>query len=88
MKWADIQQIEGAPSYRQIDNWTTSGRLKHNEPVSVGQGVPRRWPRSEVEVACRVARLVRAGFTDLDSAFRLARGDVELAPGIRVTIDA
>lgn len=74
--------VELGLSYRQVDYWTRLGYLHAIRP-DVGSGKLRLWPESEVRVAARMGRLVRAGVSPAD-AERVARGG-ELAPGITVT---
>lgn len=75
-------------TYRQLDHWTNAGYLQaigHGQ----GSGRHREWKRSELAVAKRIQRLVKAGFV-LAVAADLARkdnGEYELVTGVSVAVD-
>lgn len=68
-------------SYRQLNFWTTTGRLQAHRHVgdevvayrstSTGSGVPACWPLAEVAKAARIKKLLDMGF-DLEPAVLLA----------------
>jgi len=68
-------------TYRQLNHWTTSGRLQAHRHVGdtvvayrstpTGSGVPACWPYEEVAKAARVKKLLELGF-DLEPAVLLA----------------
>lgn len=74
-------------SYRQLDHWTRQGYL-HPETPAKGCGTRREWTNDEIQVAARMAELVRAGLTR-KAAADVARkgGEVWLTPRIRLVID-
>jgi transposase-like protein len=73
----DVPRLLGV-SYRQLDYWCRRGYLRPITPG--GSGNPRRWPEAELEVARRMATLVRSGY-QAAAAAQLARlgGEVEEA---------
>jgi hypothetical protein len=84
--WSDIRDQPDAPTYAQLNWWTNSGRVKVQRG---GEGIrprDRRWPAAELPVILAAARLTRAGLTNLDKVFAIARGDQVIAPGIRVEV--
>lgn len=93
MRWAAIQQLDGAPSYRQMDTWTTAGLLKTENASNPGTGRGREWSASQVAEAFRIKGLSSLGLP-LEEIRRVieapkdARGTrtVELRPGIWLTI--
>lgn len=70
-------------TYRQLVYWTDRGYL---HPAAGSTLRSRSWPASEVPVAATMRRLVAAGLPPAVAA-RVARGDTEIAPGVRVTVD-
>lgn len=77
-----VPEIEGL-TYRQLDYWTTKGYL---HPLhGTGSGIARVWPDEELAVARMMARLVGAGLT-LALAARVARGEEDVAPGVKVLV--
>ncbi len=83
MNTQTLCDVSGA-TFRQVDHWCRKGYLK---PVGgVGTGYSRDFPGDEVRVAKIMARLVSAGVSP-EAAHRAARGDGELAPGVRVDVD-
>lgn len=72
-------------SYRQIDYWCRAGYLRPTNPDS-GSGRHRTFPPDELAVVARMVRLIRAGLTPAAAA-RVARGQHDLAPGVRVLLD-
>lgn len=72
-------------SYRQIDHWCRAGYLRPTNP-DAGSGTARTFPPIELAVAARMVRLIRAGLTPAAAA-RVARGNHDLAPGVRVLLD-
>lgn len=71
-------------TYRQLDYWVRKGYLRVPN-ATPGSGSWRTWPRREVVVAEKMARLVAAGIPPA-VACRVARGDSEIAPGVRVVV--
>jgi DNA-binding transcriptional MerR regulator len=82
--------IDEGITYRQLDYWTRRGYL-HALNAGHGAGSVRQWSAFERLIASWIGRLTAAGLT-LDAAARVARtarnGTCELAPGIRITLDA
>jgi DNA-binding transcriptional MerR regulator len=79
----DMCRLAGI-TYRQLDLWTTAGRLR---PVDANPGIgyQRRYPASELEVATWVARFIAVGFTTAaahDHARNVVDGRVELGDGL------
>jgi len=70
-------------TYRQLDHWVRSGYLKPN--CAGGSGFVREWPKGELRVANTMARLVAAGLPPALAA-RVARGEREIAPGVKVLV--
>lgn len=86
----EVAERAGA-TYRQIYHWVRSDYLhpEGGHPEGAGSnGHPWEWPEAEVEVACRMARLVAAGLTVERAAgiARLGRGEFELAPGVVLAV--
>jgi hypothetical protein len=71
-------------SYRRLDHWTRLGYLRTDRPCP-GSGFARTWPRAEVDVARRLARLADAGILP-ERAVPVARGGQWIADGIRVEL--
>lgn len=74
-------------SYRQLDYWTRTGLIESSE-ATPGSGHRRYWPEEELEVAGRIARLVKAG-VNIRVAAEIARqpGEpVHLDGGVIVTV--
>ena len=71
-------------TYRQLDHWTRAGYL-HDDRTRPGSGHHRTWSDTELQVAERMGRLVRAGLT-LHAAHKAARGQTDLGYGVTVTI--
>jgi hypothetical protein len=78
-----LVQVTGA-TFRQLDFWTRKGWLRPDG--GVGTGYSRDFGGDEIRVAKVMARLVNAGVSP-EAAHRAARGDGELAPGVRVDVD-
>jgi hypothetical protein len=76
--------VEAGLTYRQLDHWTRSGRLRAVDGLG-GVGQKRRWPLAELQVARAMAALVEAGLT-VSAAERVARGEYEIAPGVFVLL--
>jgi DNA-binding transcriptional MerR regulator len=75
---------ESGATFRMLDYWVRQGYL---HPIGgVGTGSVRDFPAGEVHVAKVMARLVSAGVSP-EAAHRAARGNGELAPGVRVEVD-
>ena len=74
--------IEG-PTYRQLDYWARAGYLNVG---AYGSGTMRDWSDEEIRVATVMARLTAAGLTP-PAAEKVARGQLELAPGVFVLVD-
>ena len=77
-------------TYRQLDFWTRTGLVRVAGDQHPGSGVPRVFPRAEVDVIADVMRLVAVGFC-VRPAFAIAReraaGDLhDLAPGISLIL--
>lgn len=79
-----VLRVSGATE-RQIWHWRISGYLMPRGEG--GTGYAFDWPADEVRVATAMKRLVDAGVTPAAAA-RAARNGGELAPGVRVSIDA
>lgn len=76
-------------TYRQVDLWVGNHYLRPVGPASPGPGERRRFTRAEVEVACRMGRLTRAGLLP-ELAARVARqpgGRYELATGVWIVVE-
>jgi len=74
---------------RQLDYWERQGYITHQNG-RVQSGFSREWARGEMDVACRIARLIAAGLS-LGVAARVARsapGRLELAPGVVIEVAA
>ena len=73
LRWDDPRWGEAHLTYRRVDYWTRLGYLRvlGDEP-NPGSGFTRRWPISEYRIACRMAKLIDAGFI-LAAAAELAR---------------
>lgn len=69
-------------TYRQVHHWTRMGWLVPEEQRP-GPGVRLLYPPSEVEVAARMLRLVRAGLVPV-AAHRAVREGGCLAEGVWV----
>jgi hypothetical protein len=82
---ANLRPVPGV-TYRQIDHWARRGFLRPEQPVP-GSGFVREWPETELRVAEAMGRLVRAGLPPA-LAERVARGESEVAPGVRILVDA
>lgn len=68
----DVIRRTGA-TYRQLDYWTRRGYL---QPVPGNtSGLPRAWPRIEVQVAAKMVALIEAGLT-AEAAADVARCSV------------
>lgn len=63
-------------TYRQLDYWTRCGHLHPHGDATPGNGIPRRYPAVEVDVASLAKRLIDAGFNPVP-ALALARQLVE-----------
>jgi len=72
-------------TYRQLDWWVSKGYLRPLNP-SPGQGVAREFPEDEIQVARTMGRLVAAGIPP-HIAVKVARGNAEIAPGVRVVVE-
>lgn len=81
----EVCQLAGLTP-RQLDHWTTTGKIAPIGDSLPGSGNPRQWDPSEVAVIVDMARLVRAGLT-VEAAARAARDGGHLAEGVVVTID-
>lgn len=73
-------------TYRQLDHWCRRGYLRP-AGEGLGQGRPRTWPAEEVRVVAVMVRLVAAGLAPPVAA-QVARGRVDIAPGVRVEVAA
>lgn len=82
----DEMRADTGLTSRQLDHWTRAGYLRPENP-DCGTGHARRWPYAELKVARVMARLAKAGLT-VEAAHRVARGQEELAPGVRVLVEA
>lgn len=93
MRWADIERMPGAPSYRQMDTWTTAGLIRVDHSANPGSGVFRDWSAPMVTEAFRIKAL-----SDLEMKLEVIRKvlsapksvdgqrTVELAPGVHLTV--
>lgn len=81
---ADMVRRSGA-SYRQILHWTGQGYLHAHD--GGGSGFPYDWAETEVPVAAAMKRMTDAGVLPAAAA-RAARNGGQLAPGVRVLIEA
>lgn len=95
MRYADIARMADAPTYRQMDHWTTTGLLKAENGSNPGIGRQREWSGTEIRRACWIKVLSDAGVR-LDVIRRLLdswvpHGDprhrIELAPGSGVWLE-
>jgi hypothetical protein len=82
----DEVAAEAGATYRQIDMWCRQGYLRPDG--GLGTGYARRWPRDEVEVARRMARLVAADLSPSKAADFARNGwpEGEIGAGIRLTV--
>lgn len=73
-------------SYRQLDYWVRQGWLRPEYPHA-GSGTRREWTNDELDVAVRMAKLVKAGLAH-DIAANVARKGSEawLSPNVKVVI--
>lgn len=71
-------------TYRRLDHWCSKGWLRPDHRG--GTGYARTFTGDEVQVARIMVRLIAAGLTP-SAAARIARGETEIAPGIRVLVD-
>lgn len=78
--------VSAGITYRELDYWTRTGRLRTLTDATPGQGHGRMWQPGEVEVAALTKRLTDAGLK-LDVAFTVARGQHQIGPGIALVID-
>lgn len=72
-------------TYRQLDWWTRRGYVRPADRFP-GSGNSREWPGGELEIARRIAQLVKAGIA-VSVAARFARDGWpwgQIAPGIDV----
>lgn len=69
-------------TYRQLDHWCRMGYL---HPGSPGTGHSRVWPSTEIVVAAKMVRLVKAGISPR-VAEQVARGQSNIGHGVTVTI--
>ncbi|RZT87562.1 hypothetical protein EV383_4487 [Pseudonocardia sediminis] len=84
-RFTHVQMVDASGlTYRMADHYVRAGYLSPDVPA-IGSGSQRVFSRAEVEVACRLARLVRAGVAPRDAA-RVARGG-PLGPGISIRFD-
>jgi DNA-binding transcriptional MerR regulator len=60
MRWAEIEHLQGAPSYRQLDYWTARGYITA-EDDSPGSGRCRNWHPEQVDRAMRLKALADLG---------------------------
>ena len=58
----DLLRASGA-TYRQLDYWCLKGFLVPTPQDKTGSGYAREWPPEEIEVARRMVKLVKLGFT-------------------------
>jgi len=86
-----LKRVPGI-SYRQLDYWTRTGRIKnhrHNGAGEItersGSGFPACWPYGEIARARRLARLLDMGF-DLTFADELANNRESLKDAMRSLI--
>lgn len=61
MRYADIARMADAPTYRQMDHWTTTGLLKAENGSNPGIGRQREWSGTEIRRACWIKALSDAG---------------------------
>ena len=73
-------------SYRQVDHWVRRGWLRPDNPHG-GPGSVRQWTNDELDVAVRMAQLVKAGLAP-EVAAKAAREGAEawLSPRVKVVI--
>jgi len=93
MRWADIERMRDAPTYRQMDTWTTQGLIRVETSSNPGIGKAREWSATQVSEAFRIKRLSDLGLRlDIIRTVLAARKNevgersVELSAGIRLTI--
>lgn len=73
-------------TYRRLDYWCTKGYLAADK-ANPGSGYARQFTVTEAQVARTMRRLIDAG-VKVDVAHSVARGQSEIAPGIRVVIES
>lgn len=73
MNTAELAQRAGL-TYRQVDYYVRTGRLKPQGEAEPGTGYSRDFSEAEVLVAVRLAKLLRAG-VGLPEAAKAARGN-------------
>jgi hypothetical protein len=78
-----VKSLTGV-TYRQLDHWCRKGYLRPDG--GVGSGTVRVFSDEESAVAQVMARLVVAGLLPAAAA-RVARGEMDLAPGIRIVLE-
>lgn len=79
-----VPSVDGV-SYRQLDYWSTKGWLR---PTGGGsQGVARHWSEAELAVARTMGLLVGFGLKPAVAA-RVARGEQQIGPGVKVQVSA
>lgn len=81
---AQMIEFSGA-TRRQIDHWTRLGYLR-TDLAAEGQGTRRVWSDGEDVVARVLLRLTAAG-VNADVAERVARGEIEIGPGVFVFVN-
>jgi MerR HTH family regulatory protein len=80
----EMMKRSGATA-RQIDHWTRSGWIRAADTAH-GKGNHRRWPEDEIAVAVIMRRLLATGLPGT-VASRVARGELEIGPGILVFVN-
>lgn len=84
--WPDVAEHVPTLSYRRLDYWTRTGRVKCVTDAQPGSGHARIWNPADYPALARMVALVDAGVWDLDVARALAFRDTsELVPGVWVT---
>jgi DNA-binding transcriptional MerR regulator len=73
-------------TYRQVDYYVRTGRLKPEGAAMPGTGYSREFAESEVAVAVRLAKLVNAG-VGLREAALASRGDAETLRLLREALE-
>lgn len=83
----DDELIAAGLTYRQLDYWFRTGLIHAVGGNTPGSGYSRKWTEAERSVALTMIRLIKAGIGP-HTAVKVARGQAEIAPGIRVVVEA
>lgn len=77
-----LARLDGRVSYRQLDYWVRTGRIRPSYREARGSGSGRRWSPSDVDALEQIAALIERHD---DEAAKLATGQMwrELHRGLR-----